>query len=301
MAQSPAHRWGQIIGNLLEDAVGPVLQEFAQIHGLYLDRKGERPARATKELIWVDTFGNKHRLDYVLERAGSASQVGVPVAFIEIAWRRYTKHSKNKVQEIQSAIEPLLTMHREVAPFFGAILGGVFTAESLTQLRSHNCTVLYFPYQTVLDAFARLGIDAATEEDMPDAEIAQKVRAWEALPANQQQEVAHALLELKAGPAQEFVDQLRAAVERQIESVQILALHGIVRDFASVPDAVSFIEGYNSQPVALPFSKYEIHIRFSDGSHIEATFMNQAAATQFLRRYLPPPIRPATSDEVGAE
>lgn len=301
MAQSPAHRWGQIIGNLLEDAIAPVLQEFAQVHGLYLDRKGVRQARPSKELIWVDTFGNRHKLDYVLERGGTTSHIGAPVAFVEIAWRRYTKHSKNKVQEIQSAIEPLLTKHREAAPFFGAILGGVFTAEALAQLRSHDCTVLYFPYQSVLDAFAQVSIDAATEEVTPDAVIADRVRVWEALPGSQKQDVARALLELNAGQVQAFMNQLRIAVERQIESIRVIALHGVMHDFGSIQAAISFIEGYNARPVALPFSKYELQVRFSDGSHIEATFMDQMSTIQFLHGYLPPLVRPATSDEAARD
>lgn len=51
--------------------------------------------------------GNAHDLDFVLERGGSDDKIGMPAAFIETAWRRYTKHYRNNAQEIQGALEPL--------------------------------------------------------------------------------------------------------------------------------------------------------------------------------------------------
>lgn len=40
MAQSPAHKWGQIIGDFLEDTFEKELSKFARKHKLYLDTKG---------------------------------------------------------------------------------------------------------------------------------------------------------------------------------------------------------------------------------------------------------------------
>ena len=107
MAISPGHKFGQLIGEVLEQAIEPILCEFAKKQGLYLDKKGPRPARVGQKVCWTDLNGNKHDLDFVIEREGSRDRVGVPVAFIEAAWRRYTKHSRNKAQEIQGAILPL--------------------------------------------------------------------------------------------------------------------------------------------------------------------------------------------------
>lgn len=103
MAESPAHRFGQIVGEVLESAIIPLLDSFANTHGLYLDKKGPRPGRAGKKCSWVDLNKNTHDLDYVLERGGTLQKRGIPAAFIETAWRRYTKHSRNKAQEIQGA------------------------------------------------------------------------------------------------------------------------------------------------------------------------------------------------------
>jgi hypothetical protein len=88
MAQSPSHKFGQIIGDLIEEVLADRLRAFARKHGLFLDKKGERTARSGKKVTWVDEYGNLHDLDSVLERGGSDKQIGIPVAFIETAWRR---------------------------------------------------------------------------------------------------------------------------------------------------------------------------------------------------------------------
>lgn len=39
MAESPAHQFGQLIGELLESVVRPQLEDFCQNQGLYLDHQ----------------------------------------------------------------------------------------------------------------------------------------------------------------------------------------------------------------------------------------------------------------------
>ena len=141
-------------------------------------------ARGKKHKVaWIDGKGNTHDLDYVFETAGDADHIGTPRAFIEIAWRRYTKHSRNKAQEIQGAILPLAERYSDAHPFLGVVLGGVFTEGSLNQLRSHGFTVLYFPYKSVIGAFAFAGIDAAFDEDTPDSQLLRKVKQYQKLSA----------------------------------------------------------------------------------------------------------------------
>jgi len=175
MAESLSHKFGQIIGDLLELALEPHLQKFASKHKLYLDKKGVRKARSGKKVTWTDTRENKHDLDFVLERGGTENTIGVPVAFIESAWRRYTKHSRNKAQEIQSAILPLATKYKSSSPFVGVVLAGVFTNGALTQLKSLGFGVLYFPYETVVIALSKFGINAAFEEKTAEADFRKKL------------------------------------------------------------------------------------------------------------------------------
>src|SRR5438105_3047609 len=152
MAQSFAHRWGQMIGNLLEESLRQSLQAVADQHGLYLDSQGVRPARSGRKVTWQDRNGNSHDLDYVLERGGTDTVRGLPAAFIETAWRRYTKHSRNKAQEIQGAVLALAETYSHLHPFLGIVLAGVFTRGSLDQLRSCGFAVAYVPYDTICGA-----------------------------------------------------------------------------------------------------------------------------------------------------
>ncbi len=176
MAKSPSHRFGQVIGNLLEDVMRPRLQAFCRERGLYLDVPGPRPGvRKGKNVRWADHYGNKHDLDFVIEKGGSLEEQGRPVAFIEAAWRRYTKHSRNKAQEIQGALLPIAERHGWDKPFLGAILAGEFTSGSIGQLQSLGFWTLHIPYSTIVDAFAAVGLVAAYDEATPDAEFQNRV------------------------------------------------------------------------------------------------------------------------------
>lgn len=74
MAESPAHKLGQIIGDELEAAIHEPLSAVASEFGLYPDHKHARATRGgNKKVAWTDRYGNRHDLDYVLEEGGSRS------------------------------------------------------------------------------------------------------------------------------------------------------------------------------------------------------------------------------------
>ena len=53
MAMSPAHRFGQMIGDLLEDACVVFVKDIADEYNLYLDHKHPRDARGgQREVRW---------------------------------------------------------------------------------------------------------------------------------------------------------------------------------------------------------------------------------------------------------
>jgi hypothetical protein len=268
-------------------AIEPLLSEFARKHGLYLDTKGARPARKGVKLTWKDHLGNSHDLDFVLERDGTAHEVGTPAAFIETAWRRYTKHSRNKAQEIQGAVLPLLETYQSSAPFIGAILAGVFTAGAIRQLKSNGFAVVYFSYESVAQAFDAVGIDARFHEGTPDSDIADKVAAWDALTPAQKQQVATALRTDNPNDVTQFMAVLERAINRQIETIRILALHGTIAEWVSVEDAIAFVLGYNESDKTRPIARYEVEILYSNGEIIRGQFTDKEATIQFLRRYQP--------------
>jgi len=289
MAQSPAHRFGQIIGEILEAGVIPVLEAFARDHKLYLDQKGPRPCRPVKKCSWQDFNGNTHDLDFVLERGGTADKIGMPAAFIGVAWRRYTKHSRNKVQEIQGAIEPLAQTFQHVGPFKGAILAGVFTEGALAQLKSLGFTVLYFPYESVVSVFRRFKIDATYDEKTSDAAFQEEVQAYERFNRAQKTRLAAALIKAHQAGVNAFVEALCTVVSRQIQRIVILALHGTAHEVTTIDDAIRFIEGYDGGGQAKPVERYEIDVRYNNGDTIRGTFRDKQTAITFLRSYQPVP------------
>ena len=285
MAEAAGHKWGQFIGEYCESAIEPLLQEFANKHGLYLDKKGLRPARTGKKLRWVDSYGNGHDLDYVLERGGTPDKIGTPVAFIESAWRRYTKHSKNKAQEIQGAILPIAEKHRFSAPMLGCILAGEYTSGALNQLKSIGFKVLYLTYDSVIQAFAYVGVDAKFDEMTPDKDFDTKVQEWAAVPGAKRTGVWKKLLELNKLSLDDFMLHMERAVVRRINAVRIIPLHGAVKDCITVTDAISFVEGYDEAAPTGPLVKYEVVVRYDNGDKIEGQFQDRATTIEFLAAY----------------
>lgn len=285
MAVSPSHRWGQIIGEVLESAVVPLLEQFAETHHLYLDKQGDRPCRTGQKCTWVDAYGNAHDLDFVIERNGTPEKIGSPVAFIETAWRRYTKHSRNKAQEIQGAILPLADTYRQAAPFKGAILAGEFTDGALTQLRSLGFTILFFHYELIVDVFGQFGIDASSTEDTPDKEFKKKVRQYERLSVRQKQQLPTALIRANATQVKQFTDALAVSVSRRIQSIVVLPLHGQIEELTTLGQAIAFLTGYDDHDGRKPIQRYEIQIRYSNGDAIEGKFADKQEAIKFLKNY----------------
>lgn len=288
MAKSPAHKFGQIIGDLLELALPPLLEAFAKKNNLYLDKKGKRPARKGKKVRWVDSYGNSHDLDFVLERNGAANKIGEPVAFIESAWRSYTRHSKNKAQEIQGAILPLVATHKNFAPFIGAILAGVFTDGALTQLKSLGFHILYFPYETVIKAFEKFGINAEFDESTTDSEVNDKIKAWQNLA--DKHAVAKELRKLNSKNVEQFLMELKKSVSRYISSVSVLPLHGAILTIGNIDDAIRFVKNYKEDDGSKPIVKYEISIKYNNGDKIEGVFNDKSTAIKFLESYETPKI-----------
>jgi hypothetical protein len=289
MGLSPPHRFGQIIGQVLEAAVEPMLRQTAEKHHLYLDVKGKRTARkGRKRITWLDLYGNSHDLDFVLERGGSDETNGTPVAFIEAAWRRYTKHSKNKAQEIQGAIAPVQAKYWECAPFAGVILAGEYTSEALKQLDSLGFKLLHFAYDKVVKVFGRYGIDAASDENTLDEEFARKVETWEKLSLEQHRQLAADLAKSDPSAVRAFVKSLEETLTRYIVLVRILPLHGAAQELASAEEAINFITGYRERTPVTGFMKYEIQIRYNNDDKISAEFAAKEQAIVFLQRYQRP-------------
>jgi len=288
MAEAPGHKLGQLIGDSLEIAVEPLLRSFADRHRLFLDTAGPRPARNGTKVAWIDDLSNTHDLDFVLERGGTEDVIGTPAAFIESAWRRYTKHSRNKAQEMQGAVLPLLSKWSSVKPFAGAVIGGEWTEGAIQQLRSSGFQVLHISYIEMIGAFALVGIEVATDENTPDDFLQEQVDRFEALTPGQLQELGEAIRNCAPKEFEEFFAALETAVTRTVSSVVVLPLYG---EEAEYPDIAAAVEGMSAfderASVAEPigFQRLEVLVRFTNGDRIEAEFGSVDRAVAFLRTF----------------
>lgn len=284
MAESPSHKFGQIIGNLLEAVIEPFLSSFALERNLYLDhQKKPRKSRKGKKVTWEDPYGNVHDLDYVLERDGNDTITGVPVAFIEVAWRRYTKHSRNKAQEIQGAILPLAERFQWSNPFLGAVLAGVFTEGSLGQLRSLGFQVLYFPYETLVAAFAKEGIDIAFDETTPDAAFRECVEKIEAASGRKMERIKRHLVVANQEDLDRFMEALNERLDRMVERVVIIPLYGRSNEFITIDAAIKYLNEHRIYEGSGEFRKYEVFVTFSNGDRVEGAFKAKDKVMEFLR------------------
>ncbi len=284
MALSPSHKFGQLVGDLLESILGPELQKFCDDRGLYLDKKGERGrAREGRKVTWEDKYGNGHDLDFVIEQGGTKDKLGRPLAFIEAAWRRYTKHSRNKAQEIQGAILPIAEKYSWDKPFLGVVLAGVFTDGSLTQIRSSGFEVVLFPYQSIVEGFGSVGIDAEFDEDTPDAEFAKTIKEIENLNAGTKAKLRANLVKSNQGLLKKFFEGLQKVLDRRIEKIIAIPLHGGEMAFGSAPEAIAFVKNYSEELMKDGvFRKYELIVRYTNGDKIDAEFNDKKSAIDFL-------------------
>ena len=293
MAESLAHRWGQIIGDVFETFVRHILADVAQRHGLYLDYKRPRAARTSRKVTWQDGYGNQHDLDYVLERGGTDDALGVPVAFVESAWRRYTKHSKNKAQEIEAAIMPVAMTFSQHQPFCGAVLAGEFTRNARQQLESKGFAVLHVSYASILDSFAQLSIDASSEDGIrgtTEKQFREKICRWEKLkqPAATERLLRH-LDRIHAHDIAQFVEKLDASLHRRVLSVRLTVLRGHTVECQDIEGAISYLveeeHSFRMREDGDQKEAFEVQVRFNTEARIDATFTRRAEAIGFLRTF----------------
>jgi hypothetical protein len=294
MAESLAHKWGQCIGDALEVFVRNILGEIARRHALYLDYKRPRNARRGQgKVTWQDGYGNKHDLDYVLERGGTEDKLGIPIAFVESAWRRYTKHSKNKVQEIEAAVMPIALTFSRHQPFCGAVLAGEFTRNALHQLESKGFAVLHIPYESILAAFEELDIDASSEDGVggtTEEQFREKIAKWKSSP--QPRATNRLLAKLNAFHGREiayFKQRLEAALNRQVTWIRLTVLRGQSVECSDVESAIAYLieeeKANRLREDGEQREAFEVQVRFNTGAKIEATFPKRAEAVAFLRSF----------------
>jgi hypothetical protein len=170
-----------------------------------LDKQGDRLCRPGKRCTWLDLNKNKHDLDLVLERGRSADKPGIPAAFIETAWRRYTKHSRNKAPRNTGAIVPFSLEQRHIRIDASSEEN---TADADFRKKVNSYEALTPPRCAAL---AR-GFLREQREDVEQFMVALEILKW--------------------------------LFRDQIDRVTVIPLHGSATELANVGDAIKFIHTY---------------------------------------------------------
>lgn len=283
MAKSQSHTLGEFIGAFFEDLMKRPIREFAKNHSLYFDSVGKRKARRDTKLTWTDIHGSKHDLDFVLEKNGTEEIIGEPVAFIELAWRRYTKHSKNKAQEISGAVNPICEKYSLIKPFKGAILSGQFTKNSLLQLKSEGFHVLYIPFEKLVQAFSIHGLDIDFNEKSKESDVKKKYQTVSKR-SNKPllEKVREEILKTCKEEIDIFVSELEAYYTRKIKTISILPLHGKRMEVEDINHAISYIYDYDKMPNDSVIEYIEVIITYNNGSIIQGQFKTKQESIDFL-------------------
>lgn len=283
MAVSQSHTLGEFLGTFFEDLMKAPVREFSEKNGLYFDSYGLRKARKGKKVSWTDIHGSSHDLDFVIEKNGTDANMGTPIAFIELAWRRYTKHSKNKAQEIAGAVDPICERYKRIKPFKGAILSGLFTENSLSQLKNDGFHVLYIPFDKVVQAFRVHGFDVFFDEKTEESDIK---RMYETVTKKSNRplldKVRNELLAACTDEINAFIKDLENSYNRKICSIYILPLHGVKIEVPNIEKAIRFVNDYEGLPDNCQLQYIEIIVNYNNGSVIQCQFKEKDEVVDFL-------------------
>jgi hypothetical protein len=163
-------------------------------------------------------------------------------------------------------------------------------------VRSCGFTVAYLSYDTIVQAFASVGIDAAFDEHTEEADFRDKVRLFEALSAKQIAKIKRRLLnppkarrttELAPEPAlQQFTATLEASLSRGVQGITVVVLHGQPLNLTTAAEAIDYLQDYpDTQGCAAAASKYEVRVRYNTGDVIDAIFQRKQDAVKFLQSF----------------
>lgn len=282
---SAAHALGEAIGKTFEDVAPSYAKPIIEECGYYYDYKHPRPARnGNVKVVWEDINGNEHAFDFVAEEGGSEYEIGLPGAFIEVAWRKFSKHSKNKAQEISGAVLKVIDRYAHLSPFAGVILAGDFTDPALAQMRSEGFTVLYFPYDMIVGAFRTRGIDIEYDDSTTVREIKRRTDAIQAFSEREKREIAEYLRMANSDEVEAFERKLRHALSRKpgVYRVHVLYSDGIAC-FDEPDAACRYISSSPTVASGLNLTRFEVVVEFDNGDHARSSFSEPEDAIRFIR------------------
>jgi len=79
-----------------------------------------------------------------------------------------------------------------------------------------------------------------------------------------------------------FFDSLTKRLARHVTRIILIPLYGRANEFATIDDAVKFLDQHRIYEGSGDFRKYEIRIEFSNGDKVEASLEAKSKVKEFL-------------------
>ena len=282
---SPGHKLGQIIGTVFERYLEPSLAGVVESLNAdyYLDKKGPRPARGGKKITWKDGKGSLHDLDYVIEKGGTPNSIGRPVAFVEVAWRRYTKHSINKAGELIASLVPLKQTYSGSCRFIGAVVSGEWTAGALDRMRGQGIISAHFDYEVIRRAVLEQGeVSINYDESASEAEKRALLAKLEGLTDPQLDRIGRQIFAEEGKELAEFIEALKAAIECRIVEVIIAITFAASRAFTNPAEAIDFLRSVDADRTEAKFAALVVEVKRANGDTVSGRFSDKKKAEEFL-------------------
>ena len=132
-------------------------------------------------------------------------------------------------------------------------------------------------------AFASRGMNVAFNESTSDSEFQKCIRQIDKTSAKTMQKVRDHLIAANRAAIERFLASLKERLERMIEKIVVIPLYGRSNEFATVGEALAFLDRHFVHEGAGDFRKYEIFVSFTNGDKVEASFKEKTKVRQFLQ------------------
>lgn len=280
---SAGHKLGQLIGDWWEEfVVLPILREVASELDLFLDSRFiDRPGRSGDKIIWADEDSNRVDYDFVMELHGTPQERGVPVAFVEVFWRRGARHSKDKSRDDSGKLLPMRDTY-PTARFLGIAASGQFTNPAKALIRSREIDLFYVPKDHIIKAFEYHGLRMDYPDRQGETEKAALANEFEQrLTTEAKREVAQTLFDdLGKAAIDAYASRIRASLSAKPLEIRFVETnHSDAACFESLAEAAAFLESPEfSYEDAQTTYRYEVS--YSDGSE----FARDVASLERLKR-----------------
>ena len=163
------------------------------------------------------------------------------------------------------------------------MLTGIYTHGALDQLRSLGFHVLHFPTESVVAAFASQGIDIDFDQRTPERIFRQATDRIKNASADTMSSIRKHLIAANRKAIKVFFAALTKRLARHVTRVaSVITLYGRTNEFATINDAVKFLDQHRIHAGSGDFRKYEIRIEFSNGDKVEASLEAKAKVKEFL-------------------